>query len=394
MEYVLRIHDAVTVICCAYPECLPDQGRDSKKDRFYHGLHPYLHDTLSFAMVELPEREQVHPTFDTLYTLAKKSEAGQPTRTCQYTPSSDMYREKHRHYPVPVGRVAALEEEGLVSTDPVSREDSESEVEAVDGLNMCLAQAMSCYQREEQKCFVCGSPGHFARDCPHHDAFKQWHQEQLNSKGVGENSQPTPRSTNTRPKVNVRVIGWIRDPLLGAGGPILHWIGPETLVDLTIEGRNVNALADSGSQVNTITPTLVQQYGFPVLPLGLGGKHTSPLGFVILHEQVWEIPGYDEDFVFLMVADESEFGWGVPLVIGTCTIGRIINVIRESEIGRLSMPWATARMVQLLSCWKSTAVLTSGSAETQVEGASRGPQEVDMNELVKVRECLFRTVPD
>ena len=39
------------------------------------------------------------------------------------------------------------------------------------------------------------------------------------------------------------------------------------LVDLTIEGRNVNTLADSGSQVNTIMPTFVQQYGFPVLLL-------------------------------------------------------------------------------------------------------------------------------
>ena len=32
------------------------------------------------------------------------------------------------------------------------------------------------------------------------------------------------------------------------------------LVELTVEGRNFNTLADSGSQVNTITPTLVQQY--------------------------------------------------------------------------------------------------------------------------------------
>ena len=59
------------------------------------------------------------------------------------------------------------------------------------------------------------------------------------------------------------------------------------------------------------------------------------------------------------------------------------------------MPWSTARMVQLLSCQKSTAVLTSRSAETQVEGASRGPQEVDMDELVMVRESahlgLFQT---
>ena len=195
------------------------------------------------------------------------------------------------------------------------------------------------------------------------------------------------------------MIRWIWDPLLEAGGPVSHWIRPETLVDLTIEGRNVNALADSGSQVNMITPTLVQQYGFPVLPLedlvdhllnlvGLGGKHTCPLGFIILHVQVREIAGYDEDVVFLVVPDESEFGWRVPLVIGTCTIGWIINVIRESEIDHLLMPWATVRMVQLLSCQKSTAVLIPGSVEDQAEGASRGPQEVDVDKLVTVRECV------
>ena len=68
-EYMLHIHDAVTVICCAYLERLPDHGRDLKKDHFYHGLCPYLHDALSFAMAELPKREQAHPMFDTLYTL-------------------------------------------------------------------------------------------------------------------------------------------------------------------------------------------------------------------------------------------------------------------------------------------------------------------------------------
>ena len=169
---MLYIHDAIAVIHHAYLECLPDRGRDLKNDCFYHGLCPYLHDALSFAMAELPEREQACPTFDTLYTLAKMLEAGQPMHTCRYASSSDAYREKHRCYPALAGRVVALEEEGVESTDPVSGEDSESEVEAVDGLNMHLAQVMSCYQREEQKCFVCGSPGHFARDCPHCNAFK------------------------------------------------------------------------------------------------------------------------------------------------------------------------------------------------------------------------------
>ena len=112
-EYMLCIHNAIAVIHCAYPEHLPDWGRDLKKDLFYHGLRPYLHDTLSFAMVELPEMEQARTTFDTLYTLTKKLEAGQPAHTHWYAPSSNIYREKHRHYLKPVGRVAALEEEGL-----------------------------------------------------------------------------------------------------------------------------------------------------------------------------------------------------------------------------------------------------------------------------------------
>ena len=53
-EYMLCIHDTIAVICCTYLERLPNQGRDLKKDCFYHGLHPYLHDARSFVMAELP----------------------------------------------------------------------------------------------------------------------------------------------------------------------------------------------------------------------------------------------------------------------------------------------------------------------------------------------------
>ena len=165
-EYMLCIHEVVVVIHRAYLDCLPDRGRDLKKDRFYHGLCPYLHDALSFAMAELPEREQARPTFDTLYTLAKKLEAGQLVHTHWYTTSSKAYRDKHQHYLMPAGRVAALEEEGSALSDHVTGEDSESKVEVVGGLNVCLAQAMSCYQQEEQQCFMCRLLGHFAQGYP------------------------------------------------------------------------------------------------------------------------------------------------------------------------------------------------------------------------------------
>ena len=80
---------------------------------------------------------------------------------------------------------------------------------------------------------------------------------------------------------------------LFADGPTAHGVGPETLVSLRVEGREINTLADSGSQVNIVMPDYVHQHEFPVLLLqdlvghplnliGLGGTRTHPISFVIL----------------------------------------------------------------------------------------------------------------
>ena len=42
---------------------------------FYYRLLPSLRDVLSFAMADLPERDQVDTSFDTLYHWVKKLEA-------------------------------------------------------------------------------------------------------------------------------------------------------------------------------------------------------------------------------------------------------------------------------------------------------------------------------
>ena len=89
-------------------------------------------------------------------------------------------------------------------------------------------------------------------------------------------------------------------------------------MSLKVEGHEVNALADSGSQVNMVTPGYVHQHEFPVLPLGglmsyplnligFSGMRTRPLGFVILPVQVCDIAVYNEDVVFLVVPDESGY---------------------------------------------------------------------------------------
>ena len=116
----------------------------------------------------------------------------------------------------------------------------------------------------------------------------------------------------------MQVVGAGNSTSLFVDGPTTNWLGPEAVVKLVVEGCEVNALADSGSQVNTVMPEFVTQNGWPVLPLedlvdhplhlvGLGGNWMQPLGFVILRVQVKEIAGYDEDIVFLIVPNGSDF---------------------------------------------------------------------------------------
>ena len=71
-EYMLRVHEAVAVVKRTYPDQVPNEGEGLRRDRFYYGLTPSLRDVLSFAMADLPEREQADTSFDTLYHLAKK----------------------------------------------------------------------------------------------------------------------------------------------------------------------------------------------------------------------------------------------------------------------------------------------------------------------------------
>ena len=156
---------------------------------------------------------------------------------------------------------------------------------------------------------------HFAQDCPHRDSLHMWQKEQFNAKGAGP---PLKNANKPSQEVNAWVaMMWGMSTTI-ASGPTAHWVGPETLVHLQVEDREVNALANSGNQVNTVTPNYVCHYDFPMLSLGdlinhplnlvrLGGTQMHPLGFVILRVWVEKIAGYDEDMVFLVVPDESDF---------------------------------------------------------------------------------------
>ena len=193
-EYMLQIHEAIAVICHAYPDWVTDQGKNMAWDWFYYRLSPSLRDALGFAMAELPEREQASASFDMLYMLAKKMEVHQPLHPHRsMTGSSDAYRVKYRRYPAPMGWVAMLGDQELLLPYPDSPDSEAPKVDIIEGLSLRMTQVMNHYQREEFCCFVCGATDHFARDCPHQETFCTWHKEHLNSKGAGQQKKaPTP----------------------------------------------------------------------------------------------------------------------------------------------------------------------------------------------------------
>ena len=101
-------------------------------------------------MADLPEMEQADTSFDTLYMLARKMEANQPSCFQRAAVGSmDAYREIYRRYPKPTGRVAMLEDEDLFPPDPEAVMGEPPKLDQLEGLSLHMMQAMSHFQCEE-----------------------------------------------------------------------------------------------------------------------------------------------------------------------------------------------------------------------------------------------------
>ena len=141
----------------------------------------------------------------------------------------------------------------------------------------------------------------------------------------------------------------------------------ENKAKVKINGESCMALLDNGVQVNTLTPRYVKEHSLPVGPItnlmsskvtcmGLGNAYTRPLGYIVIRVQVDGVQGYDEDQIALIIPDISNFAVRVPIILGTPTIGRVVNVMREAEMDALAMPWADARVEHLLAIRRLTPV--------------------------------------
>ena len=130
-----------------------------------------------------------------------------------------------------------------------------------------------------------------------------------------------------------------------------RFIGPKNWGQALINDELTTCLLDNGAQLSFITPAYAVERGMDIMSLdrlaqeirgplpliaGIGGSLVEPTGFVSMNVKVPCVQGYDEDQVALVMDDPGMTE--CPVILGTSTLYRVMEVIKESDISKLAVP--------------------------------------------------------
>ena len=139
------------------------------------------------------------------------------------------------------------------------------------------------------------------------------------------------------------------------------FIGPKNLGKALIDDELTTCLLDNGAQLNFITPAYAQEQGMDTMSLdylvqeirgsippirGIDSISVEPVGFIMMNVKVPCVQGYDEDQIAIVMDDPGMSE--CPVILGTPTIYHVMEVIKESEISKLAVPWASSRVSWLM----------------------------------------------
>ena len=174
--------------------------------------------------------------------------------------------------------------------------------------------------------------------------------------------------------------------------PYCQFIGPKNWGKALTDDELTTCLLDNGSQLNFITPAYARKWEMDILSLdspaqevggqippilGIGGIMVNPEGFVMMNVKIPCVKGYNEDQIAIVMDDPRLKD--CPAILGTTTILRVMEVIKESEISELAIPWASSRVSWLL---RGVHARMSQLTVDNVANKSVAPLSVD--EVVRV----------
>ena len=234
-----------------------------------------------------------------------------------------------------------------------------------------------------RKCFICQSGDHLMKD----------HYKGKNGMGPLQPKGPPQNKSARKMALSARLSNISGSPSKVKGVPYLNpdpycqFIGPKNLGKALIAGELMTCLLDNGAQLNLITPaytrkrgmdimsldSLAQEVGGKIPPiLGIGGIMMNPEGFVMLNVQIPCVKGYNEEQIAIVMDDLGLKD--CPVILGKPMIFQVMEVIKESEISKLAIPWASSRVSWLM---RGLHAQMSQLAVDNVANKSVAPLSVD-----------------
>ena len=140
-----------------------------------------------------------------------------------------------------------------------------------------------------------------------------------------------------------------------------RWLGTENLGWAILDGIRTRVLVDNDARVNSVMPAYVHQHNLGMCPIseldhslnpyrdhiplvGLGGGQAEPVAFTLMRVQIEGMPHYDEHQVLFLLDDPSTFSARIPVILGTPTINRVVQTMKETEMHNTPAEWQTARV--------------------------------------------------
>ena len=174
--------------------------------------------------------------------------------------------------------------------------------------------------------------------------------------------------------------------------PYCQFIGPKNWGEALIDEELMTCLLDNGSQLNFITPAYTHKWGMDIMSLdslpqevggklppilGIGGIMVDPEGFIMKNVKVPCVKGYNEDQIAIVMDDPGMKD--CPVILGMPTIFRVMQVIKESEISKLAIPWASSRV-----SWLMRGMHAQMSQLTVDNVANKSVAPLSVDEVVQV----------
>ena len=171
-----------------------------------------------------------------------------------------------------------------------------------------------------------------------------------------------------------------------------RFICPKNWGQALINDELTTCLLDNGAQLNFITPAYAVERGMDIMSLdrlaqeigghlplikGMGGSLVEPIGFVLMNVKVPCVRGYDEDQVALVMDDPEMFE--CPVILGTSTLYWVMEVIKESKISKLAVPWSSSRI-----SWLMRDVMARLGQVVVNDVANKPMAPLDVDEVVRV----------